>query len=167
MASFDLYTPTLKRWEGGFVNDPDDAGGATNMGVTLATYRKYYGSNKTVSDLKRITPDEWKTIMRRYWDRCNADRIENQSIAEIFVDWYVNAGYGALTKTQAALGLKADSIIGSKSLERLNAEPKAETFALIKAARLGYYNNLVKQKPVYKKFIKGWTNRVESFKFSE
>lgn len=167
MANFDLYAPTLKRWEGGFVNDPDDAGGATNMGVTLATYRKYYGSNKTIGDLKRITDTEWKTIMRKYWDRCNADRITNQSIAEMFVDWYVNAGYGALVKTQAALGLKADSIIGAKSLDALNSAPSVEVFNRIKAARLDYYNNLVKQKPVYSKFIKGWTNRVEYFKFSE
>lgn len=74
MASFDKYAPTLKKWEGGFVNDPDDAGGATMMGVTLATYRKWYGAGKSVSDLKNMSYDEWRTIMKGgYWDKCKAD----------------------------------------------------------------------------------------------
>ena len=37
MADFTLYLPKVLKWEGGFVDDPDDAGGATNMGVTIST----------------------------------------------------------------------------------------------------------------------------------
>ena len=39
MASFDAFFPTLLKYEGGFVNDPVDPGGATNKGVTMAAFR--------------------------------------------------------------------------------------------------------------------------------
>ena len=52
MANSKILEPFILKWEGGFVNDKDDLGGATNMGVTLATYRSVFGSKKTVNDLK-------------------------------------------------------------------------------------------------------------------
>ena len=54
MAQVDDLVPIIKKWEGGFVNDPDDRGGATNQGVTISTFRHYYPGS-TVEDLKRIT----------------------------------------------------------------------------------------------------------------
>ena len=41
MANVEKLVPFILKWEGGFVNDPDDLGGATNKGVTLATYTQY------------------------------------------------------------------------------------------------------------------------------
>lgn len=41
MAQVEKLTPFILKWEGGFVNDPDDLGGATNMGVTFGTYQTY------------------------------------------------------------------------------------------------------------------------------
>jgi len=41
MASLDLYLPQLLRFEGGYVDDPADPGGATNLGITLATFERY------------------------------------------------------------------------------------------------------------------------------
>jgi len=41
MADVKKLAPFILKWEGGFVNDPDDLGGATNMGVTMATYKVY------------------------------------------------------------------------------------------------------------------------------
>lgn len=41
MADVKKLAPFIQRWEGGFVDDPDDLGGATNMGVTIATYKVY------------------------------------------------------------------------------------------------------------------------------
>lgn len=44
MAQVEKLTPFILKWEGGFVNDPDDLGGATNMGVTFGTYQTYRAS---------------------------------------------------------------------------------------------------------------------------
>lgn len=168
MASFDKYAPTLVKWEGGFVNDPDDAGGATMMGVTLATYRQWYGLDKSVSDLKNISYDEWRAIMKGgYWDKCKADLFCNQSVAEIMVDWCVNAGTARIKDLQRILGVKDDGIIGSKTMAAVNASDQRCLHCKIKKAREAYYINLANSKPANKKFLQGWLNRVYDFVFGE
>lgn len=57
MTAFDRLKQFILSWEGGFVNDPRDPGGATNKGVTLAKFREIYGKDKTVNDLKKITDE--------------------------------------------------------------------------------------------------------------
>ena len=39
MANVNEFAPFILKWEGGFVDDPVDLGGATNMGVTIGTWR--------------------------------------------------------------------------------------------------------------------------------
>lgn len=85
MAYVNKLRPFILKWEGGFVNDPDDLGGATNKGVTIGTYRQYRASKKlpepTIEDLKNISDEEWTEIFKKfYWDRWKADKINNQSI---------------------------------------------------------------------------------------
>lgn len=59
MADVRKLAPFILKWEGGFVNDPDDLGGATNMGVTIGTYEAYCRkkgySKPTVERLKNLT----------------------------------------------------------------------------------------------------------------
>lgn len=164
MANFDLYAPTLKRWEGGFSNHPNDPGGATMMGVTLGTYRMVFGEGKSVEDLKNISAAEWHYIMKsRYWDKCKADEIMNQSVAEIFVDWVINAGANAIRKMQSTFGIKADGKVGPKTLSKLNDPNSRQTFDRIKMARESYYRKLAANKPSSAVFLRGWLNRTNSF----
>ena len=51
MANAKLLQPFILRWEGGFVNDPLDRGGATNKGITIGTFRQFYGKDATVEQL--------------------------------------------------------------------------------------------------------------------
>lgn len=188
MADFDKYAPNLMKWEaripahpeglssrelfeyaklGGWSNHPSDPGGATQVGVTLNTYRTYFGKGKTADDLRNISYGEWTFIMRRYWDRCHGDLIENQSIAEIFVDWHINAGTNAIKKVQEAFGLKADGIVGNLTLGALNGPGHQTVFDRIRTARISYYYKLVSQKPSMKVFLNGWLKRTYSFEYSE
>lgn len=41
MADVTKLKPFILKWEGGFVSDPADLGGATNKGVTIGTYKEY------------------------------------------------------------------------------------------------------------------------------
>ena len=93
MARVEVLSPFILSWEGGYVNDPCDAGGATNKGVTIATWKKQgYDKNGDgvidVKDLKLITNDDACSILKKnYWDRWCADSIEDQSLANTLVDW--------------------------------------------------------------------------------
>lgn len=166
MADFNLYAPKLRRLEGGFVNDPSDRGGATMAGVTLNTYRRYYGESKTVNDLKNISNAEWNHIMKTgYWDMVKGDQIENQSIAEIFADWAVNSGISGIRAFQRAQGLKADGIVGPRTLAVLNSPNEEVIFNRIKSARESYYRKLAMVDPTQNKFLRGWLNRLNNFQY--
>lgn len=167
MAKFDRYAPKLSIWEGGFANNPADKGGPTNKGVTLTTFRRFFGNWNTVDDLRRMTEEQWRKVMRSYWDRCCADDIRNQSIAEMLVDWHINAGTAGIKTWQRSVGLAADGIVGPQSLAVLNAPDAEQTFAHIKRVREGYYQQIVQRNPSQIIFLKGWLNRVNSFDFEE
>ena len=70
MAKAELLKPFILRWEGGFVDDPLDKGGATNKGITIDTFRSFYGQGATVEQLKNITDEQWLHIFKSgYWDK--------------------------------------------------------------------------------------------------
>lgn len=165
MADFDSYAPKLRKLEGGWVDDPDDPGGATMQGVTLTTFRRYYGADRTKEQLRNITYDQWKTVMRHYWMYCKGNHIVNQSVAEIFCDAYVNGGATAIRAIQRALNVPADGAVGPVTYGRINALDTKTAFYTIKDARLKYYQALVNAKPTLRKFIHGWYNRVNSFTY--
>ena len=58
----ELFKKALKfvlKWEGGYVNDPDDKGGATNKGITQCTYNGWLKTKGLKpKDVKNITDVE-------------------------------------------------------------------------------------------------------------
>ena len=167
MAEFGKYAPLLRQLEGGFVDDPDDAGGATYAGVTLKVFRSYYGGDRTVEDLKGISNIEWCNIMKTgYWDRLQADRIESQGVAEMLADWAVNSGVRPAVKgVQGLLGVRQDGIVGDMTIAAMNGEDPQRLFYDIKAARKQYYMDIVERKASNAKFLKGWLNRLEMIEY--
>ena len=59
MADFKEYAKKLIEIEGGYVNHPDDLGGATMCGVTLNTFKQYCGAGKTIKDLRNMSYGTW------------------------------------------------------------------------------------------------------------
>lgn len=166
MAEFDKYAPKLLQFEGGYVNHPEDKGGITNKGITIQTYRAYCGEHKTIKDLQNMSYGTWQKIMKdMYWDKCNADKIENQSLAEIIVDWCVNSGMVGLRKVQEIVGCKPDGIAGPITLSLINTSDAETLFDRLWKARYQFYINIVKRNPSQKVFMNGWMNRLNSFKF--
>lgn len=166
MAEFNIYAPKLLQIEGGYVNHPDDPAGPTNKGITLATYRAYCGQEKTINHLRNMSYGTWQNIMKdMYWDKCKADKIDNQSVAEIFVDWCVNSGTAGIRKAQDVIGVKPDGIVGPVTLSAINTSDPQMLFDRLKAARQQFYINIVKNKPSQKVFMNGWMNRLAMFKF--
>lgn len=168
MADFSLYAPKLLKFEGGYVDHPNDRGGVTNIGVTLATYREYCGQDKTAKDLQNMSYSTWQNIMKdMYWDKCRADEIDSQSVAEIVVDWCINSGMVGLRRVQEIVGCKPDGIAGSITLSLINSSDAHELFDRIWTARQQFYTNIVKRNPSQKVFMNGWMNRLNSFVFEE
>jgi len=164
MASFDKYAPKLKKWEGGYANHPNDTGHETMCGVTLATFRQFFGADKTEADLRAMTEAQWRTIMKGgFWDKCWADQIRSQAVAELIVDWCVNSGTGMLKNVQSIVGTKQDGIIGPKTLAAINAARAQLLHFKVKAARAAYYESIVIQRPSNIAFYDGWMNRLASF----
>lgn len=166
MADFKKYAPKLLQLEGGYTNHPDDLGGPTNLGITYNTYKAYCGQEKTLKDLQNMSYETWQNIMKDlYWDKCLADEIENQSVAELLVDWCVNSGMVGLRKVQEIAGAKPDGIAGPKTLAAINGAKAEELFDRIMQARKQFYVNIVKRNPKQKVFMNGWMNRLLMFKY--
>lgn len=165
MANAELMVPFIKKWEGGWANDPDDAGGCTMAGITIGTYRKYYGSNKTCDDLRFITQKEWLHIFKKgFWDKMKADQIENQSVAQLCVDMCWGSGpITSIKKIQSALGLKADGIVGPITLGALNSDPENVFYTLWNMRKA--WLQKIALKGNNKKFLRGWLNRLNDIKF--
>ena len=173
MANIQLLIPLILKWEGGYVDDPADLGGPTNKGVTIATWKKQgYDKNGDgiidVEDLKLISrEDVVERILRpHYWNRWQADRIVSQALANILVDWVWGSGRYGITIPQGILGVPEDGIVGEKTLWALNSYPDPEgLFDKIKQMRRVYFNMICLKRPENKRFLKGWLNRLNDFKW--
>ena len=162
MADYRILKPFILKWEGGFVNDPNDSGGATNKGVTLATCRRYKGVSATVDDLKAITDEDWDAIFKTmYWDKVKADEIKSQCVANLCVDWLWMSGTNAIKYVQRLVGATEDGIVGKQTLSRLNA--KGDGLVLpIYNYRKDFYHRIVASRPSQKRFLRGWLNRLNA-----
>lgn len=175
MATIEKLIPLIMKWEGGYVNDPLDLGGATNRGVTLDVWQKT-GVDKNEDgridedDLKRIDRQDVVDLVLRpyYWDRCKADKIQSQSIANILVDWVWMSGARGIKEVQELLGIRIDGVVGEQTLRAINETKDTEAlFNRIKQRRKEYIELICQARPANKKFRNGWLNRLDDFKYEE
>lgn len=154
----------------GYANDPDDLGGATMVGVTLATYAEYCHKKgdpyPTIEQLRDMTYAQWLDILKTmFWDRWKADEIANQSIAEILVDWVWASGKYGITIPQKVLGVTVDGVVGPKTLAAVNRQNPAQFFARIMAERKAYIDRICASRPVNNKYKRGWLRRLNAITF--
>lgn len=170
MANSSKLVPFILQWEGGFVNDPLDLGGATNKGITIGTFTEYKRRKglkaPTVQDLKNISDEDWHEVFKGlYWDRWKADEIKSQAVANILVDWVWASGSHGIRRPQRLLGVTADGVVGSKTIAALNAKDPAELFKMIKADRIKFIDEICEKRPANNRFKKGWLNRINAIKY--
>lgn len=170
MANSSNLVPFILQWEGGFVNDPDDLGGATNKGITIGTFTEYRRkkglSAPTVEDLKNISDAEWHDVFKSlYWDRWKADGINSQAVANIVVDWVWASGVHGIKRPQKLLGVVADGLVGPKTIAAINAADPRKLFDAIKADRVKFIDEICKARPKNEKYRKGWVNRINAIKY--
>ena len=170
MADATLLVPFIQKWEGGWVDDPSDRGGATMKGITLITYGAFQKSKgqpaPSKDDLRNMSDEEWLDVFKSlYWDRWKADEIENQSVANILVDWVWASGVWGIKIPQRILQVADDGIVGEKTISKLNSVDQASLFDDIQKARQEFVTDLAERDPSQNRFINGWLNRINAFTF--
>ena len=155
--NFDKSLQLVLSHEGGFVNHPRDPGGATNKGVTLQTFRRFFGPSKTVDDLRAISSEQLAHVYRSgYWEKCRCDQLPGGVDYAVF-DVAVNSGPGRAAKfVQAIVGATQDGAIGPNTLELVGTQDAAKLINTLCDLRLAFLKGL----STFDAFGKGWTRRV-------
>ena len=162
--SFQRAVAQLLAHEGGFVNHPADKGGATNWGITQATYERWKGRKVTVEEIRNMPVSDAHAIYKaNYWDKFSGDQIRQYTMAYAIFDQAVNSGVStAVARAQKIIGVPADGVMGSKTLAALNAFAEPQFISGYLAATKANYQNIVAKNPTQEVFLKGWLNRVAS-----
>lgn len=184
MQSIDEIAREIVRREGGFVNDPDDPGGATNFGVTIHTMRRLGldldgDGDIDAADVRRLSLEQAVGIFKRhYFVRPGIAQLPEALQASVF-DMQVNAGNNAGKILQRLVNdsgfgpLRVDGAIGPKTAaatERCFAamgDLMADAYGI---ARRNYYYAIADRRPASRKYARrrdggkgGWIKRAEEF----
>ena len=183
MPSVEEVAAQIVAREGGYVNDPDDPGGATNYGVTVGTMKSLgLDLNKDgrvdANDVKMLTRAQAQQIfVEHYFRRPRLAELPPAVQASVF-DMYVNAGANAvkiLQRLVARMGFaaSADGVIGPQTLAAAHDAAAAAPDHFADAygiARRNYYYSLADQRPASRKYARskaggkgGWITKAEEF----
>lgn len=156
----------LAKGDTGYVDNPNDPGGATNYGITQGTYSAYLASLGLPSHpVRDITPAEVAAIYRRnYWHDSKADTVASAGkplLALAHFDAAVNLGLGQAAKClQRAVGVTDDGVIGSHTLAAVLACDEGAALDAYLVDRARVYRAIVERRPASVEFLPGWLARV-------
>lgn len=147
--------------EGGYSDNPNDAGGPTNYGITQAT-AEAYGYTGDMADLDLGTAQA--IYQSEYWDTWSLGSIPAQGPATAIFDLHVNMGGGAAKVVQAALAATGwtgtqDGAWGPQTLAGVIAAPPAALLVALSAAAANRYQSIAASNPADQTFLSGWLNR--------
>lgn len=143
----DLFKKALEfvlKWEGGYVNNPNDKGGATNKGITQYTFNAWLKSKGLPTrNIKFITDSEvYDIYYEQYWKRAGCEKMSAKFAVLVF-DTAVNMGLARVNQFLKIAEWKyPEKFIAAR-------EAKYREFAK--------YGN-------QKIFFKGWLNRLNDLK---
>jgi len=172
---FDAALSVVLKFEGGYSNDPDDPGGATNMGVTQSTYdsfRKSWGL--PTSPVKDISKDEVHAIYLSYYKECRADKFDTSYpyTSALHFDTAINMGAGtACRMLQKALNsfihgdryLSIDGMIGPLTLSELSKHTDSEILEAYLTQRKRAYLQLFDKNQKLEKWKASYWHRMDYF----
>lgn len=165
-AAFEASLPFILQWEGGYVNNPNDPGGATNKGVTQKVYDAWRRKQGLPTrSVKEIQDSEVQAIYDTgYWlpPRCNV-LMDHLNLVQF--DTAVNMGPGrAVRFLQAAVGTAVDGDFGPNTLKAVDGSDLGATLVKYCDEREAYYRRLAQRNPRLNVFLKGWLNRLNALR---
>ncbi|MFN0297757.1 glycoside hydrolase family 108 protein [Acinetobacter albensis] len=159
--TFDQAFERLIGHEGGYSIDSKDPGNWTGgkVGVGILKGTKYGIAANTYPnlDIKNLTLAQAKQIYKKdWWDKLGADQLHSAIVFQLW-DFAINAGKKrAVMELQQAVNIKADGIIGPKTIAAVQNENLNDVLLTLTAERLRFYTSL----GTWPTYGKGWTNRV-------
>ena len=183
MQSVEQIAEGIIRREGGYVNDPDDPGGATNFGVTVHTMRRLGldldgDGDVDASDVRMLDKDRAREIfLKNYFYGPKLDRLPKPLQASVF-DMNVNAGAQAVKLLQKlcndmGLTVDVDGKMGPRTIKAAQEAMQMAPEHLVDAygiERRNYYYRLADRRPASRKYARttkggkgGWIRRAEEF----
>ena len=154
LTFFDEIIERVLEHEGGLVDDKDDPGGLTNLGISQRAYPD--------EDIRGLTIERAKELYKRdYWDRFKTGFLPTR-LRHIYVDMCINMGGNRAIKIlQEACNSKNSykiDIDGGIGKDTIKAASNVEDFRL-RAYRVMYYAELCMKKPKMEKYWVGWFRR--------
>ena len=171
---FSKISSVILQHEGGYVNDPNDRGGETNMGITIATWRAYapsdLGIEATTNTLRNMTKEQAEIIYyNHYWEPKGFCKLETIKIALMLYDWTITSGR-AVTQVRKMLhneyniNLVVSNTMDDDMIHCINAiEDQEQLLSRIAEVRKEYYRSLTitnGEPNAQVRFLTGWINRV-------
>ena len=162
MADFKVAIPFVLQHEGGYVHDPEDAGGETKYGICKRSYPKV--------DIAKLTEEKARDIYERdFWQPLGLDGFKSQEVATKVFDSAVLIGSKrAIIFLQRAVQnagggiVPVDGKMGASTIAAVNASSPDLLLMSYRHFLVTYYEGLVETVPTNKKFLKGWVKRANS-----
>jgi len=151
------YHPNDPRNPYGFVHNPHDPGGMTQLGVTKRAWEEYVGHSVSEDDMKSLRPDTVAPFYKtKYWDVCHGDTLP-AGVDYAVMDFAVNSGPGRAIKfLQEIVGVKVDGNLGPMTLEAISLMTPTQIITDLSDKRLAFLQAL----STFSTFGLGWSNRV-------
>lgn len=143
--------------EGGYVNNPRDPGGMTNLGVTAINWQNWTRSIVSETAMRALTLDDVRPFYRaNYWNALSADGLPS-GVDWVVFDFGVNSGVLRSARyLQRVLGVNQDGHIGPIVIDAAKKRNSKELIGLICDARQEFLESL----STFDKFGRGWLRRV-------
>lgn len=148
---FDRAAEWILAREGEWGKVPNDRGGRTRFGISERSFPNV--------DLDTLTWPGAKELYRtEFWAKVKGDSL-GWPLGLVVFDWAVISGaLRPVMELQRAVGVKADGIIGPKTLAAMVRLPAHQTALRLLAERVDFHVadwNLNQEQP-----LEGWMNRV-------
>jgi lysozyme family protein len=167
MADDTHIFPFIRKWEGGYANNPNDTGGETMAGVTYKLWVTLFGPDADDRFLA-MSNEDWATCTAPFWFAILGDKINSQRIADLMFDWVWGSGkYHPEHDVQHILDtcfhnkLVEDGNFGPATIDAINSADEQQLWGDLVTDRYQYLLDCVTARPANQEFLHGWQNRMD------